>query len=106
MPKSLKLLRPCAYAGKKYPAGAIVDVRSQHAVILKALKFAEDEPPKPEPKPDPPKPAPMPERPTFPPIADLPPLLPNEPKAQPKPQPPKPEPKAEPKKSPRRTEDE
>ena len=88
MPKSLKLLRPCAYAGKKYPAGAIVDVRSQHAVILKALKF------------EPPKPAtlPAPERSTFPAIADLPPLLPNEPKAQP-------QPKAEPKKTQRRPED-
>ncbi len=102
MPKSLKLLRPCAYAGKKYPAGAIVDVRSQHAVILKALKFAEDAPipPPPAPKPEPPKPAtlPAPERPPFPPIADLPPLLPNEPKAQP-------QPKAEPKKAQRRPED-
>ena len=102
MPKSLKLLRPCAYAGKKYPAGAIVDVRSQHAVILKALKFAEDAPPPPPPapKPEPQKPAtlPAPARPTFPPIADLPPLLPNEPKAQP-------QPKAEPKKAQRRPED-
>jgi hypothetical protein len=86
MPKSLKFLRPYMYAGRRHPAGAIVDVRSKDAVLLKAFKVAEDAPPPaPAPKPDPPKPAtlPAPDPTTFPPIADLPPLLPAEPKPQP-----------------------
>jgi hypothetical protein len=84
---SVKLLKPYRYDGHKRSAGDVVDVKARDAVILKALGFAEDAP-KPTPpivKPTPPMaPATLPDVPTFPPIADLPPLLPHEPKPEPK----------------------